>query len=322
MAVYTRVEESELAVFLTDYDIGEATHFSGIIQGVENSNYRLTTTAGDYILTLYEKRVNRADLPFFIGLMSHMVAAGITCPEPIADRGGNILKELNGKAAAIVTFLSGVSHNAPSVAQCQAAGTALAEMHLAGMRYEPQRHNNLDALAWRPLLDICAASDAEKLLPNLWEQASHRLDAIVENWPSDLPKGILHADFFPDNVLFTNDTVTGIIDFYFACNDILAYDLAITLNAWCFDLDGSFNITKAKKMIAGYQQARMLEAAEIAALPILCRGAAMRFFLTRLYDHINTPADAQVEPHDPMVYWQRLDFHHQVDSPQAYGVTI
>jgi len=320
MAVYTRVDENDLASFLQTYDIGDATSFSGITEGVENSNYRLTTTEGAYILTLYEKRVKKEDLPFFIGLMAHMARGGITCPEPVADRNGHVLKELNGRAAAIVTFLSGTWNAHPSPARCRAAGNALARMHLAGRDFSMQRANALDASAWRPLLQSVDRGEVNTLRPELFDEASARLDTILADWPDDLPRGVLHADLFPDNVLFVGDSVTGVIDFYFACNDMLAYDLAIMLNAWCFEPDGSFNITKSRQLIDGYQAVRPLSEVEIAAIPVLCRGSAMRFFLTRLYDWINTPPDAQVRPHDPMAYWKRLNFHQQVTSPQGYGV--
>jgi len=320
MAVYTRVEENDLSSFLQTYDIGEATSFSGITEGVENSNYRLNTTKGAYILTLYEKRVRVEDLPFFIGLMAHMAKAGITCPEPVADKNGNVLKELNGKAAAIVTFLEGTWNATPSPARCRAAGQTLAQMHLAGQDFSLRRKNALDADAWRPLLNSAGRDDINTLRAGLYEEAGERLDSILADWPENLPSGVLHADLFPDNVLFVGNDVTGVIDFYFACNDMLAYDLGIMLNAWCFEPDGSFNITKSRQLIDGYQSVRPLNEEEIASIPVLCRGSAMRFFLTRLYDWIHTPPDAQVRPHDPMAYWKRLNFHHQVKTPEGYGV--
>ena len=319
MAVYTRVNEDELATFLNEFDIGEATSFSGITEGVENSNFRLSTTAGDYILTLYEKRVNKKDLPFFINLMSHLSENGISCPLPVADKNNVVLKELNERAAAIVTFLTGTSSNRPNPDRCHSAGIALAKLHLAAADFTIPRKNALNSEAWAPLLASCHIEESD-IDPALIITAKERLDDILTTWPHDLPHGVIHADLFPDNVLFTNDEVTGIIDFYFACQDALAYDLAIMLNAWCFEPDFSFNMTKAKRLISGYQSVRPLTEEEKLAMPILAKGAAMRFFLTRLYDWINTPKDAQVRPHDPMAYWKRLNFHFQVSTPSGYGI--
>lgn len=314
MAVYTKVSEEELATFLLDYDIGLAVSFSGITEGVENSNFRLTTDKGHYILTLYEKRVETSDLPFFIGLMSHLSTAGIDCPVPIADRSGEVLKQLNGRHAAIVSFMQGTSSNRPHAERCFAGGKALAQIHQAARDFKMIRSNALNHEAWIKLLDTVEAD--EKLIA----EAQERLENILGQWPRNLPYGTIHADLFPDNVLFIGDNVTGLIDFYFACQDILSYDLAIMLNAWCFETDLSFNITKAKRLLAGYQSVRPLSAEEVDAIPVLCRGAAMRFFLTRLYDSINTPLEAQVRPHDPMEYWRRLNFHFQVEKPSAYGI--
>ena len=319
MAVYTRVSEDELARFLNDYDIGQATSFSGITGGVENSNFRLSTTEGEYILTLYEKRVNVDDLPFFIGLMGHLSEKGIRCPLPVADKKGVVLKTLNERAAAIVTFLKGTSNNKPNADRCFSAGVALAKLHLAASDFTIDRPNALDSASWKPLLASCDIHDSD-IQPELITTAEERLEDILANWPTQLPHGVIHADLFPDNVLFTGDDVTGVIDFYFACQDALAYDLAIMLNAWCFEPDFSLNMTKAKRLITGYQSVRPLSDVEKNAIPVLARGAAMRFFLTRLYDWINTPKDAQVKPHDPMAYWKRLNFHFQVQSPSAYGV--
>lgn len=323
MAVYTRVSEDELTTFLQDYDIGVATSFSGITEGVENSNFRLATDKGDYILTLYEKRVNADDLPFFIGLMAHLSDAGINCPIPIADSKGIILKTLNGRSAAIVSFMQGTSNNIPNADRCHSAGKALARLHNAAADFHMARPNALDHRSWSALLE--ASSDSADKANNAFDKtvipkAAERLKDILSQWPEGLPTGTIHADLFPDNVLFTGDDVTGLIDFYFACQDILAYDLAIMLNAWCFDRDMSFNITIAKRLVAGYQSVRALSDDEKAAMPVLCRGAAMRFFLTRLYDWINTPQDAQVRPHDPMQYWKRLNFHFQVSTASSYGV--
>ena len=341
MAVYTRVDETQLAELLARYDIGEATEFTGITQGVENSNYRLVTTKGEFILTLYEKRVDRADLPFFIGLMGHLAKRGISCPRPVADRNDEIIQEICGRAAAIVTFLEGTWSKAPTTKQCKAVGKVLAQMHIAGRNYKCKRKNALNVHSLDQLLNSSISDFDEKLGTDLtvlsvkrdieksemlvavedglWNIATVRLMNILEKWPKRLPRGVLHADLFPDNVLFTGDNVTGVIDFYFACNDFLAYDLAIVLNAWCYESNSSYNFTKARQLVAGYQSARPLSKREVAAMPVLFEGAAMRFFLTRLYDWVNTPENAQVKPHNPMDYWKRLNFHRHIDTPSAYG---
>jgi homoserine kinase type II len=319
MAVYTSVSEDELEAFLTAYDIGEASSFSGITEGVENTNFRLGTTKGEYILTLYEKRVNPGDLPFFIGLMEHLSQKGIACPVPVPDKSGKVLKTLNGRSAAIVSFLKGTSSNRPNAERCGSAGAALAKMHKATSKFKGERDNALSSKSWASLLATTAESGGD-IDAGLIKKAEERLAEILKAWPQDLPTGVIHADLFPDNVLFTGDDVTGLIDFYFACRDMLAYDLAIMLNAWCYEPDFSFNVTKAKRLVAGYQSERPLSDEEKNALPVLCRGAAMRFFLTRLYDWVNTPENAQVRPHDPADYLKRLNFHFNVSSPSSYGV--
>ena len=320
MAVYTQVSEDELSAFLSNYNIGQALSFSGITEGVENSNYRLKTTTGDFILTLYEKRVNVDDLPFFMNLMAHMARHGVTCPEPVADQNGTVLKTLNGRAAAIVTFLDGTSNNTPSTQRCRSAGHALAIMHVAGGDFDGKRGNALDHTAWADLLASCGDA-GEALKTGITAMAATRLQDILDNWPEDLPRGVCHADLFPDNVLFTGDDVTGIIDFYFACTDQLVYDIAITLNAWCFEADVNFNITKAKAILEGYQTVRPLSEAEIQALPILSRGAALRFLLTRLHDWFNHDPEALVRPKNPTDYLRRLRFHKTATRPQDYGIT-
>ena len=323
MAVYTRVSIAELNDFLANYNIGKAQRLDGITEGVENSNYKLITDVegGDYILTLYEKRVKPADLPYFINLMEHLASRDITCPHPIADNNGVVLKKLNDKAAAIFSFLDGSSNNVPSAERCYAAGVALAELHIASMGFNDRRDNALDHLAWGILLaDI--NDSPNHLLKSLTVPAKTYLDATLANWPTNLPSGVIHADFFPDNVLFTNDAVTGVIDFYFACTDAYAYDLAIALNAWCFESDATFNITKARALMRGYQAVRPLMAEEVAALPILAAGAAMRFLLTRLYDWQTQEKDALVTLKNPSDYLRRLRFHKNVKSAGDYGIDV
>ena len=319
MAVYTTISDEELAALLARYDLGTLLSFQGIAEGVENSNYLLRTDRENYILTLYEKRTNEEDLPFFMGLMEHLAKSGIICPAPIYDGEGQILQRVAGRPAALVSFLDGVSHNIPNTQQCRALGKVLADMHVAAADFTMSRKNALGPEGWQPLLS--SIEPQHSALPdNLKTQAQTKLDALLSDWPQQLPSGVIHADLFPNNVMFIGDELTGVIDFYFACSDAFAYDLSICLNSWCFEADGSFNITKSAAMIEGYQSVRPLSDAEIDALPILCRGSAMRFFLTRFYDWINTPADAFVKPHDPMEYWTKLRFHEKCQSASAYGI--
>ena len=308
-----------MAAFLGLYELGNLLSFAGIAEGVENSNYLLRTDKANYILTLYEKRVHADDLPFFIGLMQHLSQTGLNCPVPVADKNGQILQELCGRPAAIVTFLDGTSQRYPNVDKCRALGQALAQFHRRSEGFEGVRENALGPKGWAPLL---ASIDGE--LPGIpdgtLELTTASLNEILDNWPANLPAGHIHADMFPNNVLFVGDKLTGIIDFYFACQDLYAYDIAVCLNSWCFDADGSFNITKSGALLHGYEKERPLLEAEKQALPILNQGAAMRFFLTRLYDWINTPADALVAALNPMEFWSRLRFHQRAKGPEDYGL--
>ena len=319
MAVYTEVTDEALEAFLAEYDIGTMVAFRGIAEGVENSNYSLKTTTADFILTLYEKRVDPADLPWFLGLMEHLSGRGITCPQPVRARDGRALRVLAGKHAAITTFLPGVWPRRVRVAHCGPVGAALAGLHLAGADYAPRRRNALASDGWRPLLERSRAR-ADEVLPGLAAELDTALTEILALWPAALPQGHIHADLFPDNVFFLDEHLSGLIDFYFAATDFLAYDLAVCLNAWCFEADFSFNVTKARALLSAYQAIRPLSAAERAALPVLCRGAAMRFLLTRLYDWLNTPAGAMVTRKDPMEYVRRLRFHRSAQDEHAYGI--
>lgn len=322
MAVYTEVSDDELEAFLARYEIGKLLSFKGIAEGVENTNYILHTTLGSFILTLYEKRVDVADLPFFLGLMEHLAEAGVSCPLPVRDRAGNNVNELCGRSAALITFLEGFCHRRPQPQHCAEVGRALAELHLAGSGFPIRRENSLGPAGWRPLFQSFAAR-ADEISAALAGEIALEVDWLAQNWPreqAELSAGIIHADLFPDNVFFLGDKLSGIIDFYFACNDLLAYDLAICLNAWCFEADFSFNVTKGRALLRGYQEIRQLTAPERVALPILARGAALRFLLTRCYDWLNTPAGALVKPHDPMAYLRRLRFHQRVTTIADYGL--
>jgi homoserine kinase type II len=326
MAVYTEVSDDALDAFVGQYDIGEVVSCKGIAEGVENSNYLLQTERGAYILTLYEKRVDPGDLPFFLGLMDHLAARGLACPTPIAGRDGKTLRSLCDRPAAIVSFLSGVWHGRPRADHCSALGEAMAEMHLKGADFAIRRPNSLSVAGWRPLFDTIR-DRADEITPGLAPLVEAELAYLEAHWPTDLPVGLIHADLFPDNVFFlggrnhdTTERVSGLIDFYFACTDLLAYDIAICLNAWCFEPDGSFNATKARYLLSGYRRLRPLSDAELAALPLLARGAALRFLLTRSYDWLNTPAGALVKRKDPMEYLHKLRFHQNIAGPGGYGI--
>lgn len=319
MAVYTEVPDEELSAFLATYDIGTVLSYKGIAEGVENTNYFLHTTGGSYILTLYEKRVREADLPFFLALMQHLARKGLNCPLPVSNRQGEPLGRLAGRPAAIITFLDGIAIRRPSAQHCGALGAALARLHLAGEDFPMTRPNALSLDAWAPLF-AQAEMQADTVSDRLAERTRRELDFLAGAWPTGLPSGIIHADLFTDNVFFIGPEVSGLIDFYFACTDAFAYDLAICLNAWCFETDGSFNLTKGQAMLAGYQAVRRLSPPEVEALPVLCRGSAMRFMLTRLVDWLNVPPGALVKPKDPLEYDRKLNFHKHVRHAREYGL--
>lgn len=319
MAVYTDVSDEELEAFIGSYSIGALTSFKGIAEGVENSNYLVHTESGRYILTLYEKRVRGEDLPYFLALMQHLAARGITCPLPVSDREGRTLKQLAGRPAALITFLDGLWVRRPSIEHCAGLGDALARFHLAGRDFPMTRANSLSLPGWQALFATIGAS-ADGVAKGLSGVIDKELRHLEGHWPNDLPQGVIHADLFPDNVFFLGDKISGLIDFYFACNDMLAYDVAVCLNAWCFESDGSFNVTKARALLEAYEKVRPLTRAELDSLPTLARGAALRFLLTRTYDLINTDANALVKTKDPNEYLRKLRFHQRVKSTREYGL--
>jgi homoserine kinase type II len=319
MAVYTDVTDEELQQFLAGYDLGALMSYKGIAEGVENSNFLLQTSKGAFILTLYEKRVAAGDLPFFLDLMEHLAARGLNCPQPVRSRSGEALGRLARRPAAIVTFLDGVWIRRPSAAHCGAVGEALAQLHLAGADFAMTRRNGLSVEGWRPLFETAAAR-ADNVQAGLGEAIGAELARLERDWPRDLPQGVIHADLFPDNVFFLGDRLSGLIDFYFACTDALAYDVAVCLNAWCFEPDHSYNMTKGRALLFGYMRRRPLTAVEIAALPMLCRGAALRFLLTRLVDWLEVPPGALVKPKDPLEYYRKLRFHQTNSCARDYGI--
>jgi homoserine kinase type II len=318
MAVYTDVAAEDLTKFLAGYELGELLSYKGIAEGVENSNFLVHTGQGHYILTLYEKRVAAGDIPFFLGLMEHLAARGITCPQPVKNRKGETLGHLCGRPAAIVTFLDGMWIRRPDPRHCYALGAALARLHLAGADFAPKRRNALSVDGWRPLYEQ-AASRADTVQPGIGKIIQDELAHLERHWPANLPQGVIHADLFPDNVFFLGNALSGLIDFYFACTDTLAYDVAICLNAWCFEPDHSYNVTKGRELLQGYLRTRPLSPAELDAIPLLARGSAMRFLLTRLTDWLNVPEGALVRPKNPMEYFRKLRFHQTIKSVSDYG---
>ena len=318
MAVYTDITDEDLAGLLADYDLGAALSFKGIVEGIQNSNFLLETETGRYFLTVYEKGIQPDDLPFFLGLTRWLSEHGFPCATPIVDRQGRMLKTLRGKPCALVTYLLGLSVRRPGVAHCREAGESLAALHLAGRGFPMHRVNDLGQAAWGALV-APLHDQAEGLKPGLADTIKADLALLARGWPVDLPQGVIHADYVPDNVFFQGGRFAAAFDFYFACNDALAYDVAVALNAWCFEADGSFNITSARALVAGYESLRPLSDAERAALPILAHGAAMRFFLTRLYDWGTTPAGALVRPKDPLEYERKLAVHRAAPDLVLFG---
>jgi homoserine kinase type II len=314
MAVFTPVSDADLARFIAGFDIGRVISATGIAEGVQNTNYLVNTDVGRYILTLYEERTEVSELPFFLALMEHLSQGGISCPTPLHDRQGRALVELNGRPAALVSFLDGAW-----IRHCEAVGAALARLHLVGQSFPLQRQNDLGPVGWRPLYERFAAR-ADEISSGLGRLIGSELAHLDAHWPRTLPRGVIHADLFPDNVFFVEDKYSGLIDFYFAATDMLAYDIAICLNAWCFEPDLTFNVKKSAALLAGYQRVRPLGAAEVAALPTLARGAAMRFLLTRSHDWLFTAESAVVTKHDPLAYSRRLSFHQTVRDARAYGL--
>src|SRR4029077_9068948 len=288
MAVYTDVTAEDLGRFLSGSDVGELLAYKGIAEGVENSNFLVHTATGNFILTLYEKRVAEGDLPFFLGLMEHLAARGITCPQPVKNKKGGMLGRLAGRPAAIVTFLDGLWMRRPTAAHCAAGGEAVARLHLAGKDFPMKRANALGMTSWRVLYEH-AKVRGDSVREGLCAEIATELGALEKSWPRDLPEGVIHADLFPDNVFFLGEELSGLIDFYFACIDTLAFDVSICLNAWCFEPDHSYNVTKGRALLYAYGKVRDWSAQERAALPVLARGAAMRFLLTRLVDWLAVP---------------------------------
>ncbi len=310
MAVYTHVSAEAANAFLEKYDVGQLTALKGIAEGVENSNYLVETDKGQFILTLYESRVDPQDLPYYHALLAHLHNAGCKVPRFIEDRNGNWLQDLAGRKCCLIEFLQGVSVSTPTPTQTFAVGQALATMHMALREFDQFRSNPLGIAGWRTLFDQCESAATESIENGLSNRIAGEIDYLERHWPVELPASAIHADLFPDNVLMLGDRVTGLIDFYFACTDAFAFDLAITHSAWCFSAaEGEYSANLGQALLAGYESKRPISDTERTALPILARGASLRFLLTRLFDWINTPADALVTRKDPLVYLKRLDFY-------------
>jgi homoserine kinase type II len=315
VAVYTQLGAEQLAALIAEYDVGELTMAKGIAEGVSNSNWLIETTgkagaAARFILTMYEFRIEIEDLPFFLSLLDHLAAKGCAVPRTIHDRTGALYRMVGEKAVALIEFLPGVSVNEPTPAQARAVGAALAQMHLAAADFASERDNAMGLAEWHRLAAACGHDGMAAVAPGLAELVESELPRLAYEWPLELPRSVIHADLFPDNVLMLGDTVTGLIDFYFACTDIAAYDVAVTHAAWCFDASGSrFDPALSAALLTGYTAVRPLSAAERAALPVLARGAALRFTLSRAWDWLNTPADALVTRKDPMAFARRLQFY-------------
>jgi len=319
MAVYTEISDQDLQNFVAEYDIGTVMSLKGIAEGVENTNYLLQTDQDSYILTIYEKRVDPGDLPFFLGLLDHLSDRGVPCPPTIHGRDGKALRQVAGKPAAVQSFLQGIWPKRPQASHCGEVGAALARMHIAGLDYPEIRHNALSIDGWADLVAE-TSNRADEVADGLGEEISQELEDLTKRWPDNLPTGVIHADLFPDNVFFKGEKLTGLIDFYFACTDALAYDLAVCLNAWCFEKSAEFNITKARRLLSAYRKVREIEEEELAAMPLLARGSAFRFLLTRLYDWLNQVDGAMVKPKDPLEYLHKLRFHRRVNGPGDYGL--
>ncbi len=320
MAVYTKLSENDLKEFFSRYNIGKIQKYEEIKEGIENTNYLVQTEKGKFILTLYEKRIDENDLPFFIGLMKNLFDKKFPSPEPIINKNGNYISEISNKKAAVVSFLNGKAKQVLNPLDCYEVGVYTAKLHSITKNLISKRKNKLSVNSWREIYNR-VKKDCSKIHPNLSNIIEKNLNEIETDWPQNIPSGIIHADLFPDNIFFNKNKLSGIIDFYFACNDYYAFEIAICLNALCFEGKNenlSFNVTKAKKFIDGYLSIRNLSEDEKKSLKILCKGAAIRFLLTRVFDYLNLIEGAIVKIKDPVEYLKRLEFHESVKNYNDY----
>ena len=319
MAVYTKLEHQEVEQFLKQYNINNFKDYKGITEGVENTNYLIKTSEQDYILTIYEKRVDENDLPFFIKLLSYLSENKFPCPKPIANKNNEKINRIKNKNAALVTFLNGQSKNKITSEECFEIGKITAQLHEITKKFDINRKNNLSIENWESIFEKTIKQKID-LDESIIKKTKNYLNFLKDKWPKNLPQGIIHGDLFPDNIFFTNNKVSGIIDFYFACNDFFAYEIAICINSLCFDNNSTFNMTKAKNLIDGYTSIRTLSEDEKKYLPILSMGAAMRFFLTRLYDFYHTDNKADVKIKDPFEYLKKIEFHSTIKNFNEYFI--
>ena len=319
MAVYTKLEHKEVDRFLEQYNINNFKDFKEITEGVENTNYLIKTLGQDYILTIYEKRVDENDLPFFIKLLSILSENNFPCPKPIPNKNNEKINKIKNKNAALVTFLNGHSKTRITIEDCFEIGKITAQLHEITKKFNIYRKNNLSIESWQSIFDKIIKQKID-LDESIIKKTKNYLNFLKDKWPKELPQGIIHADLFPDNIFFTNNKVSGIIDFYFACNDFFAYEIAICINSLCFDNNSTFNMTKAKNLIDGYSSTRELSEDEKKYLPILSMGAAMRFFLTRLYDFYHTDNKANVKIKDPFEYLKKIEFHSTIKNFNEYFI--
>ena len=320
MAVYTKLSENKLKEFFLKYNLGQLISYKEIKEGIENTNYFIQTESGKFILTLYEKRVEEKDLPFFISLMRNLFDKNFPSPEPMVNKNGNYISEISGKKAAVVSFLDGQAKKILNPDDCYEVGVYTAKLHVITKNLTGKRENKLSINSWRNIYNK-VKNDCSKIHPNLTSVIEKNLDEIEKYWPKNIPAGIIHADLFADNIFFRDKKVSGIIDYYFSCFDFYAFEIAICLNALCFEgkkENLSFNVTKAKKFIDGYSSVRKLELDEKNSLKILCQGAAIRFLLTRVFDYLNLIDGAIVKIKDPVEYLKRLEFHDSVSNYQDY----
>jgi len=320
MAVYTKLSENNLKDFFQKYNLGKFLDFKGIMEGIENTNYLTHTDKGKFILTVYEKRIDEKDLPFFMGLMRNLFDSNFPSPEPIINKNGNYITEILGKKAAIVSFLNGKAKKVLSPDNCREVGIHAAKLHLITNNLTIKRENKLSVSSWKKIYQKIR-KDCSKIHSSLSKTIENNLDEIENYWPKNIPAGIIHADLFSDNIFFNKNKLSGIIDFYFSCFDYYAFEIAVCLNALCFEgkkQNLSFNVTKAKKFIDGYSSIKKLSEDEKKSLKILCQGAALRFLLTRVFDYLNLTEGAIVKIKDPIEYLKRLEFHNSVKSYEDY----